>query len=293
MFKKIKEIKSVYFQNFNICTSSKKMFSGCSSLESLNFLSFNIDDIKNMYRMFSGCSELKSIGVKSFDTSNKNTENMFCDCKNLDIDKTQFKETSLTCVEQCKGATPFLIKEKNICDKNCITDHIYLIEKNKTCLRECKISEYKYTILHNKTCVKDCPKNLYKFNLDCYLECPHNSYKSEFENLCKCKYKFFIDEQNITTCLDINVNCNDTEYQYLIKEQNQCLKDCSFLDYSFKFNYNCYKKCPKNSYSKNNNKTCICSYKYYKKNDEFICLNENEDCNDDFFFLCYKYKRMC
>ena len=286
MFKDIKEIKSVHFQNFKFCNSSNKMFSGCSSLETLNLISFNTDNIENMYRMFSGCSKLKTLGVSSFNTEQcKNTDNMFCDCKKLKINKSQFNDSSFTCIEQCKGDLPYLIKEKNICVKDCIlTNSKFLIEENKICLRECKNSEYKYTIIHNKTCVKECPKNLFKFNLECLLECPYNSHKNEFKNLCECNYKFFVNEQNITTCLNINVSCINTEYPFLIKDKNQCLKNCSLLDFPFKFNYNCYNKCPKNSYSKNNNNICICLYKYYRKNNELICLNENEDCNEEYSF---------
>ena len=150
-------------------------------------------------------------------------------------------------------------------------------------MRECKNSEYQYTIIHNKTYVKEYSKNLFKFNLECYLECPKNSHRSEYENLCECKYKFYINKENITTCLDKDQNCKTINYQFLIKDKNQCINNCP-LDYSFQFNSYCYNKCPKNSHSKNNNKTCTCLYKYYKKNNEIICLNENEDCNEEFSF---------
>ena len=118
MFKDIKQIKSIEFKNFNICNSSKKMFSNCSLLETLNFFTFNTEQIEDMYRMFSGCTNLKTLGVETININNsKNTDNMFCDCKKLSIDKSHFNDSSFTCIEQCKGGLPYLIKEENICAK--------------------------------------------------------------------------------------------------------------------------------------------------------------------------------
>ena len=86
---------------------------------------------------------------KIYENKCKNTDNMFCDCKKLSIDKSHFNDSSFTCIEQCKGGLPYLIKEENICAKDCInTNSKFLIEHNKTCLKECKISEYKYTIIN-------------------------------------------------------------------------------------------------------------------------------------------------
>ena len=41
------------------------MFSGCSSLTSIDVSKFNINNVINMNRMFDGCSSLKSIDVSN------------------------------------------------------------------------------------------------------------------------------------------------------------------------------------------------------------------------------------
>jgi surface protein len=155
MFKDIIEITSISFKNFNVCSSSREMFSGCSSLKTLNIKSINTKDITDMYRMFSGCLNLESLGDSSFDiTNSQNIDNMFCDCKKLKMDNTKFSDSSFTCVEQCKGEKPYLLEKENICVKNCKeTIYKYLIEDNKNiCVSNCKETEYKYTIINNKTC---------------------------------------------------------------------------------------------------------------------------------------------
>jgi hypothetical protein len=61
-------------------------------------------------------------------------------------------------------------------------------------------------------------------------------------------------------------------------------KDCTNLDYLFKFNNNCYKKCPDYSYSDNNN-FCICEHKYYINNSLIYCLDKNDKCPEKFPLL--------
>ena len=41
-----------------------RMFSGCSSLQSINLSSFNTTNVKDMSFMFFGCSSLKKENVK-------------------------------------------------------------------------------------------------------------------------------------------------------------------------------------------------------------------------------------
>ncbi len=69
--------------------------------------------------MFSGCTNLQSLGVSSFNIENKNIDNMFCNCSNLDIDISSFTENAFTCVEQCKEPDKYLIEDKNICVREC------------------------------------------------------------------------------------------------------------------------------------------------------------------------------
>ena len=47
-----------------LITSTNHMFSGCSSLQSINLSSFNTTNVKDMRCMFYGCSSLKKENVK-------------------------------------------------------------------------------------------------------------------------------------------------------------------------------------------------------------------------------------
>jgi len=51
------------------------MFSGCSSLISLDLSHFNTENLCFMRDMFSGCSSLKNLNLSNF-----NTRNVFCLC---------------------------------------------------------------------------------------------------------------------------------------------------------------------------------------------------------------------
>ena len=67
-----------------LLTSTNHMFSGCSSLQSLNLSSFNTTNVKDMSFMFSGCSSLQSFNLSSFNTSNvEHMKGMFCGCFSL------------------------------------------------------------------------------------------------------------------------------------------------------------------------------------------------------------------
>ena len=205
---------------------------------------------------------------------------MLCNCISLkNINNSYFTEKNAF---KCFF---YFIKEKQIyLDKCEYSGFEFSIEETKNCVNSCKNTDFPFTILHNKTCTKICPKNLFSFNFDCYSNCPEKTHKTEENNICECNNLFYIDEKNVTKCLEKN-NCNETEdYKFLIKNKNQCVKNCYFDDkYKFSFNNNCYFQCPKNTKNFNENK-CECLYKFYNKSNELICLNENENCNEKFKF---------
>ena len=64
--------------------SWKGMFSGCSSLTSLDVSHFDTGKVTTMYYMFNGCSSLNSLDVSHFDTANvQNMDLMFYECRNM------------------------------------------------------------------------------------------------------------------------------------------------------------------------------------------------------------------
>ena len=74
------------FNNFVIsdCTNMSGMFSGCSSLTSVDLSKLNTANCTDLSGMFSGCSKLTSIDLTNFSTDNcVNLSNMFKDCLSM------------------------------------------------------------------------------------------------------------------------------------------------------------------------------------------------------------------
>ena len=65
-------------------TSMSGMFSGCSSLTSINLTGLDTSNVTSMSGMFSGCSSLTSINLTGLDTSNVTSmKSMFSGCSSL------------------------------------------------------------------------------------------------------------------------------------------------------------------------------------------------------------------
>ena len=74
------------------------MFSGCSSLASLDLSSFNTSNVMDMRSMFNGCSSLTSLDLSSFNTSNVTDMSvMFSGCSSLaSLDLSSFNTSNVT-----------------------------------------------------------------------------------------------------------------------------------------------------------------------------------------------------
>lgn len=84
--------------NLTRTTDASHMFSGCSSLTSLDLRNFDTSNATSMDRMFSGCSSLTSLDVSSFNTSNvRSMEAMFLRCESLtSVDVSTFDTSNVT-----------------------------------------------------------------------------------------------------------------------------------------------------------------------------------------------------
>ena len=72
------------YLNTSEVTNMNDMFSGCSSLTSLDVSGFNTSNVEYMASMFYGCSNLKNLDLSSFNTSNVSfMSNMFSYCRKL------------------------------------------------------------------------------------------------------------------------------------------------------------------------------------------------------------------
>jgi surface protein len=101
MFKNIKNMIYISFtSNFNTedLTNMSYMFSGCSSLTSINLSNFEFKNVMTMSYLFEGCSSLVSIDFpKSYTENLMMISYMFLDCSSLkSIDLSYFNTKSVT-----------------------------------------------------------------------------------------------------------------------------------------------------------------------------------------------------
>ena len=112
-----------------LLTSTCWMFSGCSSLQSINLSSFNTTNVKDMSCLFSWCVSLQSINISSFDTTNvKDMNSMFRECSSLQsIDLSSFNTINVKYMFNMFSGCPSLKKEnvkiseygKKLLDEKC------------------------------------------------------------------------------------------------------------------------------------------------------------------------------
>ncbi len=91
-------IKGIENLNTEKVTNMGSMFSGCSSLTSLDVSGFKTDNVTYMTGMFSGCSGLTSLDVSGFKTDNvTEMTGMFYGCSSLtSLDVSGFKTDNVT-----------------------------------------------------------------------------------------------------------------------------------------------------------------------------------------------------
>lgn len=89
----LKSIEGIENLNTSMAKGMNSMFSGCSSLTSLDLSSFKTDNVTDMSFMFSGCSSLTTLDVSGFKTDNvTNMWEMFKSCSSLTtLDLSKFK----------------------------------------------------------------------------------------------------------------------------------------------------------------------------------------------------------
>ncbi len=89
-------------KSFKLPEYSAELFSGCSSLTSLDLSGFDTSSVTNMGYMFSGCSSLTSLDLSGFVTSSVTDMNgMFKSCLSLkSLDLSSFDTSSVTYMNQ-------------------------------------------------------------------------------------------------------------------------------------------------------------------------------------------------
>ena len=97
-FSALKTITGLRNINTASVTTLYGMFSGCSSLTSVDFSGFNMGSITNMGNMFSGCTSLQTIDLSALNTAGvTNMSNMFNSCTSLvTLDLSSWNTSSVT-----------------------------------------------------------------------------------------------------------------------------------------------------------------------------------------------------
>lgn len=108
---KLREINNLIYLNTDNISDMCDMFSGCSSLKSLDLSNFNTSKVTRFglssylqqCGMFSYCSSLTELNLKNFNISNANASdmrNMFRGCSSLtSVDLSSFYTSNVTCME--------------------------------------------------------------------------------------------------------------------------------------------------------------------------------------------------
>lgn len=113
MFSGCSSLTSLDLSNFNTVnvTDMGAMFSGCSGLTSLDLGTFNTVNVAVMASMFSGCNNLASLNLNGFDTENvTDMQSMFSGCSGLtNLDLSSFTTAKVTDMigmfRDCAGLT--------------------------------------------------------------------------------------------------------------------------------------------------------------------------------------------
>ena len=188
----------------------------------------------------------------------------------------------------------FKYKLGNICYDECPLNTFE--DENNICkyLIGCLYPEYKYYINDKKECVQNgCPEGYYQFNFQCFNgSCPDGT-KEISSNPFKCEsiYNYcYINETFQTICN----NTKNNEYIYNYNNTKQYLKSCKeSLMYTIEgnltylYNNTCYIKCPNDLLieDKENGK-CTCKFNgYYSDNNQFICFDNADACEDKFIVI--------
>lgn len=96
--KDLTTIEGIGYLNTENVTSMRAMFSGCSSLTSLDVSNFKTQNVTSMRAMFSRCSSLTSLDVSKFNTDKvTNMSGMFGRCSNLtSLNVSNFNTANVT-----------------------------------------------------------------------------------------------------------------------------------------------------------------------------------------------------
>ena len=197
-------------------------------------------------------------------------------CKKLNMGLNYTVVKTKQCVSSCKGDYQYFFNKK--CYYNCSEEDLVKDPNSNEC--KCKgkwrlnenneieciaqnCDDNENLLTETNQCIpktSDCSfdKPLFWNNL-CYKECPSNTVEDSIKgNTCKCRFNWFIRNDNLIECMEEGVECPYDSHPYLIYQTKQCAKTIEDCADKYIFNFVCYDKCPDNSIKSADDKNCEC-----------------------------------
>ena len=219
------------------------MFSECFKLKSLKLSNFDTSNVIDMHLMFHRCESLTSIDLSTFDTKNvNNMDRMFYRCEAiLSLDLSNFNTSRVENIDRMF--------------EGCIS----LTSLNLSNFDTSKINNMSRTFYN---CNKLEYLNLKNFKNE--LNVKNEDFYITPENIVICTYsEHIINIINSKHCSLITCDENWKEQQKKINtENNECINDCSNINYKYLYGSKCINNCPMRTFNNN-----------------YICEDCHEDCN--------------
>ena len=171
-------------------------------------------------------------------------------------------------------------KLKEIADYTCQCKTFWFYDDSNQieCTNSCQDPK-NYIIKETNECRENCPVSYFSFNKECFKNCEDGkkygySIKSPNSNSKECICEnLWKKNDDIIECIK-NIICD----KLMIYETKQCIDEDECPDDLFKFNNQCYKKCPEGT-KKNilDDKSCLCENLWYQQeNGNHYCLKGKE-----------------
>ena len=216
------------------------MFSGCSSLSSLDLSNFITSSVTNMYRMFYRCSSLTSLDLSNFNTSSVTTMNyMLRNCEKLEYINLKFASINPNIISSNLFSN--LPSKLTVCSENEewkeIFDLLYIQYIN------CINKESSFNINGNINKIKCFKNNNTEIENACQI-CGNNYFEinvinNTYINCYEYKEGYYFDdiELNYKPCYSSCKKCDKNGN----KIEHNCI-ECK-EEYIYEFNLLIYKNC--------------------------------------------------
>ena len=147
--------------------------------------------------------------------------------------KYYFYNDNKECISSCIGTSKEYAEDPTNEPKPCsdIDTNKYYYEEDKIFRDSCELYEGETSHI----CVKQCPQGYKVYDNYCIGNCPPDK-----PNFVESTMSILGENKNINRCI-LNCNQESTDYKYILKNNNQCLKGC-LGDFYIVGNF-CYNKC--------------------------------------------------